>query len=112
MGRAPKTSLHPNLAFLLQQIGHTVGELRRERGWTQAELAKRAKISITTLNEMETRQFRDVRLSTLSQIAAVLDVPVARLIHVPDLKLSGSEQAQLLKASEAIVKIAKRFQES
>lgn len=112
MGRSPKASLPTQLAFLLQQIGHNIGEFRREKGWTQAELARRAKVSITTLNEIETRQFRDVRLSTLSQIAVVLDVPVARLIHIPDLKLSGSEQAQLLKASEAIVKIAKRLQEN
>lgn len=111
MGRPAKASLPANLAFLLQQIGHSIFELRSERGWTQSELARRAKISLTTLNEIETRQFRDVRLSTLSQIAAVLEVPVVKLLHVPDVKLSGSEQAQLLKASEAIVRIARRLQE-
>lgn len=112
MGRVPKKSLPATLAFVLQQVGHSVQELRKAAKLTQAELARRAGISLTTLNELETRQCRDVRLSTLSQIASVLNTPVARLLQVPDVRLSQSEQTQLLTASEAIVRIAKRLREN
>lgn len=78
-------------------------------GLSQAELARRSKVSITTVNEIETRQFRDVRLSTLSALARTLQIPVVRLLQSPDFDLSSRDQTQLLRASEAIFRITRKL---
>jgi len=109
MGRPPKLNLSHRFSELLHQIGSNVRYYREEQGLTQAELARRAKISNTTLNEIETRQFRDVRLSTLSVLAQALDTTVVHLLSGSDVELASKDQTQLLKASEAILKITRKL---
>lgn len=109
MGRPPKSNLPVEFAELLHQIGANIAFARKEQEISQAELARRAKISVTTLNEIETRQFRDIRLSTLSLIAKALALPVARLLDRSDIELSSRDQVQLLKASEAILRITRKL---
>lgn len=83
--------------------------MRLERKISQAALARQAGISITTLNEIETRRCRDIRLSTLSTIARTLGVSVNELLNKSDLKLNSGDRAQLLKASEAILRITRKI---
>ena len=109
MGRPPKSSLPSELEDLLQAIGANLCEIRRENGISQAEMARRAKVSLTTVNEIETRQFRDVRLSTLIALASVLHVPVTRFMAATDLDLSDSDQARLLKASDTLLRITRKL---
>lgn len=109
MGRAPKHELPLELASVLRQVGANLFSIREERGLTQAELARRSKISTTTVNEIETRQFRDIRLSTLSALAAALEVSIVELLAPSNVELSSNDQAQLLKASEAILRIARKL---
>ncbi len=110
MGRTPKSHLPPELVELLQHIGGNLIALRQEKNLSQAELARRARVSLTTVNEAETRQFRDIRLSTLTALASALDVPVTRLFVASDLEeLTSRDQAQLLKASEAILRITRKL---
>jgi transcriptional regulator with XRE-family HTH domain len=109
MGRPPKLNLSPRFSELLHQIGSNVRYFREEQGLTQAALARRAKISNTTLNEIETRQFRDVRLSTLAALAQALETPVMHLLGGSDIELPSKDQAQLLKASESIMKITRKL---
>lgn len=109
MGRRPTANLPPELANLIKQIGVNLTELRQARGLTQTDLAKRAKVSITTLNEIESRRFRDIRLSTLTALAVALSVPVPRLFQDSDVKLESKDKARLLKASEDLAKIVRRL---
>ena len=112
MGRKPKATLSAEFVRLLQQVGGAIAAVRTERGISQAELARRAGVSNTTLNEIETRQFRDVRLSTLSSIAEALSVPVSYLFENSNLDLSLTDQTRLLRASETILQITKKLPKS
>ncbi len=109
MGRRPKADLPLELSQLLKQVGANLRDLRAAKGLTQAELASKSKVSPTTLNEIESRRFRDIRLSTLAALAKVLSVPVVRLLATSDVKVTSKDQARLLKASEDILNIARRI---
>jgi putative transcriptional regulator len=54
-------------------------EKRTERGWSQQELARRAKISRVYLNKLETRK-QDPRLSVVARLAEALKVSVGNLV--------------------------------
>jgi len=54
--------------------------LRQEREWTQADLAKRAKVSPGYLARLETHR-HDPKLSTLVKLAKALGVPVTELLE-------------------------------
>lgn len=54
--------------------------LREIRRVTQGGLAKLARISPSTLNEIESGQLADVRLSTVARISAALDTTVGFLL--------------------------------
>lgn len=110
MGRPAKPNLPLDFQQLLRQIGANIIALRQEIEISQAELSRRSKVSITTVNEIEKKQSRDIQLSTLSAIAKTLKVPVSRLLEQSDVEISKRDQAQLLKASEAIVRITKKLQ--
>lgn len=109
MGRTPKKDLHPDLLKWLHQIGANVAALREESGMTQTELSRRSKVSLTTLNEIETRRFRDIRMSTIIALARGLDVAAILLLRGSDVKLKSSDQTRLMKASEDILRIAKKI---
>ncbi len=79
-------------------------------GISQTELSRRSKISLTTINELESRAFRDIRLSTIVSLSEVLKIPVINLFSSSDLDfVIPSDQAQLLKASEALFQITKKL---
>jgi transcriptional regulator with XRE-family HTH domain len=108
MGRKIKQNLPKDLSDLLELIGANLRDMRTSRGITQAALAKNSKVSTTTVSDLESKCARDVRLSTLTALARVLDCDVARLLVVSDLNLTAKDQARLLKASEDILKIARK----
>jgi transcriptional regulator with XRE-family HTH domain len=53
--------------------------LRKERGWTQPVLAKRAGMSAGYIARLETSR-HDPKLSTLVKLAKALGVPVTELL--------------------------------
>jgi len=55
-------------------------EIRLERGWSQEELARRARISRVYLNKLETRK-QDPRLSVVARLAEALKVKIADLVE-------------------------------
>lgn len=59
----------------LQLLGEQIRLGRRERGWTQAELAERAGIGIRTLNRVEGGDPR-VAVGTTFELAALAGVPL------------------------------------
>lgn len=110
MGRPPKTNLPEELKSLLTTIGSNLKIYREKAGLSQAELSHKSKISLTTVNEIESRSFRDIRISTLVSFSQVLKIPISALFSHSDLVfVPQSDQAQLLKASEAILQITKKI---
>lgn len=110
MGRPAKPISSAELAKILDQVGANIRLHREGKEMSQIALAKRAKISLTTLNEIEGRRFRDIRLSTLSALAQALQVPFIKLLERSAVQeLSRTDQLQLLKASESIRRIAKKM---
>jgi HTH-type transcriptional regulator/antitoxin HipB len=63
------------LARTRQQLGSIVRRHRRQRGWTQDELATRAGTRQATISQIEAGQ--DVRYSTLSDVLAALELELA-----------------------------------
>lgn len=63
------------LARTRQQLGSVIRRHRRQRGWTQAELAARAGTRQATISQIEGGQ--DVRYSTVSDVLAALELELA-----------------------------------
>lgn len=55
--------------------------LRKSKGWSQAELARRAQLNAVTVNLIENDRFRPYE-SQLEKLAAALGVPVEELMEV------------------------------
>lgn len=112
MGRAPKDNLPKELAEILAVIGANLTSARTEHQLTQIDLAKKSKVSVTTINEIESRRFRDIRISTLISLAKALDISFYNLLVSSDVSLERSDHAKLLKASEDIVRIVSKVKKS
>lgn len=109
MGRPFRKNVPEDLQELLRCIGKNTVYHRLERSLSQAELARKAGLSTTTLSEIETGKPRDIRLSTLCSIAKALGAKAVELLRESDLDLSSKDQTVLLKASEAILRVAKKL---
>ena len=60
-------------------VGDKVRDLRKERGWSQQELADQAGISMQTVSNLETGRHVP-GIATLSKIAGALGVPLSDLL--------------------------------
>lgn len=109
MGRPAKTNLTPELKKTLKLIGVNLRNLREDRGFSQSLLAEKSGVSLTTLNEIESKQHRDIRISTLVALSKSLKVSVIELFLDSDLKISNTEQDQILQASQLLQRLARKF---
>ena len=64
----------------LKRAGKRAREEREARGWTMGELGERAGVTLQTVWQFETHKLRDVKLSTVWNIAGALGVPVSELL--------------------------------
>jgi len=64
-------------------VAKRIMELRQAAGLTQQELAVKAGLSISNLSQIEQGKRRDPRISTITALAAALDVDVAELLREP-----------------------------
>ena len=55
-------------------------KLREDRGWTQAQLAKKAGVSKTDVCRMEVGVNNDMKLSTLERFARIFGIEAEELI--------------------------------
>jgi transcriptional regulator with XRE-family HTH domain len=63
-------------------VGMNVKRLRGARGWTQAELAKRANVARVSIARLETNpKSRRPELRAIERLAKALGVPVAELLE-------------------------------
>lgn len=71
------------LASVPTTIGATLKATRERRGWTRETLAHHAGLSAAAVAQIETGRRQDVRLSSLSALAAALEVSVDHLTGAP-----------------------------
>jgi len=65
---------------ILKKLAHNVRTLRKENGWTQEELARRADLHRTYIGSIE-RYERNISLMSLERIAKALGVKAKDLIE-------------------------------
>jgi transcriptional regulator with XRE-family HTH domain len=65
------------------EIGRRIRTLRKERGLSQEDVARRTEIGIKAYGDLERGRTQDPHYSTLLGIARALDVPVEDLIREP-----------------------------
>lgn len=63
-----------------KRLGAMVKRLRDSKGWTQAELAKRAKVSRPYITMLESGQRKSISVAVLERLAKALGVPVTELL--------------------------------
>ena len=89
---------------LLREVGQRVSRARRDRGWSQEQLAEAIDIQPTTLSRLETGD-RAISLSTLGRVAEALGVGLGDLLDVkrdlPTIE-HGPEHAELLRGFDAL----------
>lgn len=64
----------------LKRAGERTREERKARGWTMEELGEKAGVTPQTVWQLETHKLRDVKFSTIWNVARALGVPVADLL--------------------------------
>ena len=79
---------------VIRRVGLRIARLRHERGWSAAELARRAGVGKATLSEVESGR-RNATLETLDALTSALEVPLSAPLLAP----SGS-----LEIPRALVK--------
>lgn len=62
-------------------IGRRVRQLREDRGWSQVQLAYRAKTVPNVISRLETGAVQEPELATLRSLAEALEVEVADLLN-------------------------------
>lgn len=63
--------------MLCLAIKTQINQLRKERGWTQTELAKRAGMPPNVISRLERPDQRLITMRTLIRIANAFDLPVS-----------------------------------
>lgn len=64
---------------ILRQFGDKVKKLRRAKGWSQEELAKKTGLHRTYIGSIE-RSERNVSLLNIERIAKALDIKINNLV--------------------------------
>ncbi|MDB5151000.1 MAG: anaerobic benzoate catabolism transcriptional regulator [Mucilaginibacter sp.] len=67
----------------LKAIGQNIRTLRRQKGWSQEDIAMRLGISIPAFSKIETG-VTDVNLSRIEQIAAAFEVSIIELLTLDE----------------------------
>ena len=98
-----------------RRVQDRVRELRRGGGWTIAELAEAADISVDALTRIESGE-RVPTLNTLVDLATALGVTVTELFDEPDPRYSAATmrlvqlaEGQAPKVRKAILDVVRRF---
>lgn len=67
------------LTALLKAFTKNLAEARAKKGLSQQNLASEATLAISTVSEIENGRFVDVRLSTITALARVLELDPLKL---------------------------------
>ncbi|MCH7535242.1 MAG: helix-turn-helix transcriptional regulator [Bacteroidetes bacterium] len=64
---------------MINRISDKIKKLRKEKGYTQAQLANVSSVSIAFIKKVETRQYNNPSVLTLDKIATALEVDIKEL---------------------------------
>ncbi len=87
--RSENTPIQPS-------VGEKIKAARKAKGWTQVDLAARAGLSQRWVSDIERRDTKSPRLTTLIALAEVLDLDVADLVISAEMAKSRSEAQRLI----------------
>lgn len=92
----------------MNTIGQNIRTLRRQKGWSQEDIAMRLDISIAAFSKIETG-VTDVNLSRIEQIAATFEISIIELLtldepkqHQAKLDLEVINKKLLIRETEVI----------
>lgn len=68
------------MATLTQRFGERIQKLRKQKKMSQFDLAQKAKLDLTTVNELENGN-REPMLKTIWKITNALEVPLSQLFN-------------------------------
>lgn len=74
--------LKADVRRVVDDFGRRVGEVRRERGWTQLELAERWGVSVAYVHSVE-QGHENMTIESLALLAGVLRVKPLELLAAP-----------------------------
>lgn len=77
-------------------LGQRIRRLRRERGWSQRELARRAGVSNSLISRIELGQGEELSLAHLERIARVLGVSLSYLVSTDEFAPADDPEVQEL----------------
>jgi transcriptional regulator with XRE-family HTH domain len=81
MGRLFKGIKSKEMEKIINNLSRNIRHLRDEKELTTQELASDAKVSISTISEIENGRIEDFRMSTIIAIAKVLDASPLSLLE-------------------------------
>ena len=90
----------PELDRIMRNVAVQLRTHREELGISQNELARRASISKTTVNDLENEVASDLQVSTLCLLAKVLKKQPIELITESDISLENGDKRLFIKAVE------------
>lgn len=73
-----------------RRVGLNVRQIRKERGWSQEDLAFESGLDRTYISGVE-RGVRNPTVLVLHEMAQALNVPAARLLDPPEAKAKGTK---------------------
>jgi ribosome-binding protein aMBF1 (putative translation factor) len=80
--RVETNDVYTGAAALAERVATRVRAEREKRGWSVAELARRAEIAAPNVHRIEAAKHAP-RASTLLRIAKALGVSISRLVNAP-----------------------------
>lgn len=92
------------MAHLPGSIGELIGDLRRNKSWSQKELAKRAGVTESTLSRIESGITKQVDATALGKIATALDTSTDYLLGLSKIRTPKNIDIMKLGLSEDAAK--------
>ena len=95
-----------------QALGRTIAKLRKDRGFTQVELAQELDLTQAIVSDYERGRLRP-HPGVLSRLASALQVSADELLGLrPVQKATGTYDRRFLRRLQAIAKLPKRDQDA
>ena len=70
-----------NKSNIYNTIGKNIRKYRKEKGWTQRELADRLLLSDSFIAKLESVTYQTLSIDTLEQIANILEVDIIKFFE-------------------------------
>ncbi len=86
MGRLFKGIKSKEMEKIINNLSRNIRHLRDEKKLTTQDLASDAKVSISTISEIENGRIEDFRMSTIIAIAKILDASPLSLLENNSIK--------------------------